>query len=150
MRYIIPFLLIFIVSCREKSQNVPDKNPELENLASLFFEKYRNNSPGEAVDFIFSKNQGVTKDQLLNVKDKLSSFSNLAGAYNGYELITTQYATKSLILMSYLVKHEIQPYRIIFIFYKPKNEWKIYKFKIDDQLDAELEDSGKVYFLQVR
>jgi len=76
-------------------------------------------------------------------------YVSLSG-YEGYELIITQHATKSLILMSYLVKHEILPFRIIFIFYKPNNEWKIYKFKIDDQFDAELEDFGKFFFLQGR
>ena len=30
------------------------------------------------------------------------------------------------------------------MFYKPKDDWLLYRFKYDDQMDIELEDAGKI------
>ena len=148
MKYLSPFIIVLLMSCGPKSPIVVKNDPELQNIISQFFEKYQKYGSTDAVDFIFKTNDDVTKSQLTELEDKLSSLSLLAGRYNGYEQITIQKTSKSLIYYSFLVKHEKQPIRFIFIFYKPKDKWKIYKFKFDDQLHTELEQSGKVYFLQ--
>lgn len=146
MKYIIASFLLVLTSCGNIKPKEKTEDPNLQKLMDTFFEKYKNNS-GEAIDFIFKTNTDIAPDQVKELKEKLSTINLLAGEYHGQEQITSQKATSSLVYFSFLVKHD-KPIRFIFMFYKPKDKWKIYKFKFDEQVDAELEESGKVYFIK--
>lgn len=137
-----------LISCAVKNPDPKNEDPMLKKTLETFFEKYKNDSPNQAVDYLFETNRDVASGQMKDLKDKLSSVSLLAGAYHGYEPITVQKKSSSLIYYSFLVRHERLPFRFIFIFYKPNEKWKILKFKFDDQLDTELEQAGKIYYLQ--
>ena len=146
MKYIVTSLLLLLISCSNTKPQEKTEDPTLQKLMDIFFDKYKTN-PKEAVDFIFGTNTDILPDQVKELKDKLSTINLLAGNFYGQELITSQKASSSLVYFSFLVKHD-KPIRFIFMFYKPKDKWKIYKFKFDDQVDAELEESGKVYFIK--
>ncbi len=146
MKYIIASFLLVLTSCGNIKPKEKAEDPNLQKLMDTFFEKYKTN-PGEAIDFIFKTNTDIAPDQVKELKEKLSTISLLAGEYHGQEQITSQKATSSLVYFSFLVKHD-KPIRFIFMFYKPKDKWEIYKFKFDEQVDAELEESGKVYFIK--
>jgi len=88
------------------------------------------------------------KDGIDNIKTQLTSFLGLVGEYYGYELITEKSVGKSFKLVSYMVKYDRQPMRFTFVFYKPKDKWQVQNFQYDDNLDVELEESGKVYRLK--
>lgn len=148
IKYYFIILIFFLSSCKIKSTQSANEDLEIQKIIAIFFEKYKANNTSEAIDFLFDSNSNINKSQIQNLKDKLSSAGLLAGKFNGYEQITTQKASPSLIYYSFLVKHDIQPIRFNFMFYKPKDKWEIYKFKFDDQVDKELEESGKVYFLK--
>ncbi len=79
-----------------------------------------------------------------NVKSQLLNFTGLVGDYYGYEKITEKSLGESLKLVSYIIKYDRQPIRFTFLFYKPKDVWKIQNFKFDDNLDAEIEESAKI------
>ena len=66
------------------------------------------------------------------------------GDYNGYELITEKGVGSNLKLLSYIVKYDKQPVRFIFIYYKPKDVWKIYTFQFNTNLDDELTSAAGV------
>ncbi|WP_209405780.1 hypothetical protein [Pseudozobellia sp. WGM2] len=51
--------------------------------------------------------------------------------------------------MSYLVKFDRQPIRFTFQFYKPYNQWRTHRFKYDGNVDEEIEESAKVYYLDL-
>ncbi|MGE6218440.1 hypothetical protein ACQKCH_01340 [Nubsella zeaxanthinifaciens] len=146
MKYIIASFLLLLISCGNTRPQEKTEDPNLKKLMDTFFEKYRSN-PDEAIDFIFATNTDIQPGQIKELKEKLSTISVLAGKFYGQEQITSQKATSSLVYFSFLVKHD-KPIRFIFMFYKPKDKWKIYKFKFDDQVDGELEESGKVYFIK--
>jgi hypothetical protein len=112
-----------------------------------FFGKYQD-SPSAAVDYIFSTNKSIPSQQVSELKDKLANGALTIGAYKGYEQIVTKSTSPSFSLVSYLVKHNNQPLRFTFILYKPEDEWKLYSFKFDDSVTAELEESGRIYFIQ--
>ena len=88
------------------------------------------------------------KDGIENVKTQLTSFLGLVGDYYGYEKSTDKSVGESYKLISYMIKYDRQPVRFTFVFYKPKDKWQVQNFQYDDNLDEELEESGKVYRLK--
>jgi len=78
------------------------------------------------------------------LKSKLDSLGLSIGKYEGRELIAQKNAGTSLVIYSYLVKHENQPVRFIFMFYKPKDQWELYRFNYDDAMDLELIEAAKI------
>lgn len=148
LNFIIAYSLLILTSCRSTNSQVKNENPELIKRIDVFFEKYKKNATSDAIDFIFDSTKDVSPEQLKELKEKLSSINLTMGKFNGYEQITIQSTSPSFIYYSYLVKYDIKPVRFIFIFYKPDDQWKLYKFKYDDKIDTELEQSGEIYFLK--
>jgi hypothetical protein len=109
-----------------------------------FFKKYKN-SPDSAVEYLFGTNKYFSNPAgIAQLKAKLDSMHLSLGAFIGKELIVQKTASPSLVLYSYLVKHEVQPVRFTFIFYRPHSDWVFYRFLFDDQMDLELEDGAKI------
>jgi hypothetical protein len=115
------------------------------SIIDSFFKKYKEDGTGPAIDYLFGTNKLFTDTVQIGVlKSKLDALRQTLGDYQGKELIAQKSAAASLVFYSYLVKHEKSPVRFTFMFYKPKNEWVLYRFKYDDAMDAELEDAGKI------
>jgi len=115
------------------------------SIIDAFFKKYKDDGTGPAVDYLFGTNKYFTNTGgISQLKVKLDSLRLTVGAYLGKELIAQRSASPSLYFYSILVKNEIQPLRFTFMFYKPKNDWVLYRFKYDDQMDTELEEAGKI------
>jgi len=109
-----------------------------------FFKKYKTSSDS-AIDYIFGTNKLFTNVSQINLlKSKLDSLQLSLGPFIGRELIAEKSATNSLVIYSYIVKHENQPIRFIFMFYKPHNDWELYRFNYDDGMDVEMLDAVKI------
>ncbi|TWI99406.1 hypothetical protein JN11_02723 [Mucilaginibacter frigoritolerans] len=124
------------------------KAPAVKSATAIidtFFKKYKDDGTSPAIDYLFATNKLFTDSVQIGVlKGKLDALRQSVGTYTGKELIAQKIAAPSLVFYSYLVKHEKSPIRFTFMFYKPKNEWVLYRFKYDDQMDTELEDAGKI------
>jgi hypothetical protein len=113
-------------------------------ILETFFKKYKDSSDA-AIDYLFGTNKYFTNTGGINqLKQKLDSLRITLGAYAGKELIVQKSASPSLILYTYLVKHDIQPVRFTFMFYKPHSDWVLYRFKYDEEMDVELEEGAKI------
>ncbi len=124
------------------------KAPPVRTVTAIidtFFKKYKEGGTSPAIDYLFATNKLFTDTVQIGIlKGKLDALRQSVGDYTGREIIVQKSATPSLVFYSYLVKHEKSPIRFTFMFYKPKNEWVLYRFKYDDQVDAELEEAGKI------
>ena len=110
-----------------------------------FFKKYKDDGTSVAIDYLFGTNKLFANNtQISLLKQKLDSLRQSIGPYISKELIAQKSTSPSLVFYSYLVKHENQPVRFTFMFYKPHNEWVLYRFKYDDQMDSEMEEAGKI------
>jgi hypothetical protein len=109
-----------------------------------FFKTYEKDGTSRAIINIFKTNSLVDSASLKGLIAKIDTTRGLVGMYIGKELIVQRKASNSLVLYSYLVKHEKQPVRFTFMFYKPKNDWVVYRLYFDDQVDNELEESAKI------
>jgi hypothetical protein len=115
-----------------------------QSYIDSFFKKYKTSSDS-AVDYLFGTNKLFTNTAQINLlKSKLDSLQLTVGKYLGHELISQKSASTSLVVYSYLVKNENQPLRFTFIFYKAKNDWALYRFNYDDQMDVELLNAVKI------
>jgi hypothetical protein len=156
------FLLAFIICCsaiyaKAQTATAPAKpaatgaKPQVvvvkgaADIINTFFKKYKDDGTTPAIDYLFGTNKYFTNTAgIAQLKTKLDSLRQGIGTFLGKDLIVQRNASNSLVFYSYLVKHEIQPIRFTFIFYKPQNDWVLYRFKYDDLMDAELEDAGKI------
>ncbi len=137
-------LLVFLSTSTLKAQSTT------EEIAERFFKTYAK-SPLKAIDYAFESNKWMVdrnKDGVENIKTQLNSFLGLVGDYYGYEKITEKSVGESYKLVSYMLRYDRQPIRFTFVFYKPKDKWQVQNFQYDDNLDDELEESGKVYRLK--
>lgn len=122
-----------------------------DDLIKNFFTDYAKN-PAVAIDNLYSTNpwSNRIKDGIENIKKEINGYTlDYVGKYYGYELIAKKQAGESLILYSYMVKYDRQPLRFIFILYKPDNKWTLFSFKIDSQMDDEIEQGAKLYYLDL-
>jgi hypothetical protein len=116
-----------------------------QSYIETFFKKYKT-SPDSAIDYIFGTNQLFARNasQINVLKMKMDSLQFSLGKYTGKELISQRSASPSLVIYSYLAKHENQPIRFTFIFYKASNDWVLYRFNYDDSMDQEMFESVKI------
>jgi len=119
-----------------------------EQLSKKFFEEYSQDT-NQALDNLFSTNKWMNEDQngINKVKFQIREYSNLVGNYLGYDKIGEKSLSESLKIVVYLVKYERQPFRYIFKYYKPKNDWMIYNFSFDENIDDDLEQMMKFDYL---
>ena len=144
----IKILTLLIVTVL--STNILKAQTKIDEITTEFFKTYEK-SPQEAVDYVFGTNKWMmdrNKDGIENVKTQLTSFLGLVGDYYGYEKITEKSVGESYKLESFMMKYDRQPVRFTFVFYKPNDKWQVQNFQYDDNLDDELEESGKVYRLK--
>jgi hypothetical protein len=133
-------LLLFI--CTTEAQ-VQEQNPT--DISKKFFEMYAA-KPLDAIDYLFSdvkKNKQIS-DDITAIKKNLKMTIDQDGVNNGYELITEKNVGANLKLQSYMVKYDKQPVRFIFIYYRPKDVWKIYTFQFNTNMDEELTSAAAV------
>ncbi|MCH7413604.1 hypothetical protein MM213_08920 [Belliella sp. R4-6] len=105
------------------------------------------NSPQDALDFIFSSNKWIEETQTQEVKNKLTELTKLIGSYQENEAIANKSVGQNYLLYTFLVKHDRQPIRFMFIYYKPKDKWQLQKFQYYDNLENELIEASSAYRL---
>jgi hypothetical protein len=124
-------------------------NPE--DLINTFFKEYAK-TPSKAVENIYETNPWSSriKDGIETVKNEVNKYTvDYVGKYYGFELITKKQLSESFILYSYIVKYDRQPMRFIFKLYRPNDKWTLYSFNIDSNLSDEIEQSAKLYYLNL-
>jgi len=133
-------LLLFI--CTTKAQ-VQEQNPT--DISKRFFEIYAA-KPLDAIDYLFADVKKIKQvsDDITAIKKNLKMTIDQGGVNNGYELITEKNVGNNFKLQSYMVKYDKQPVRFIFIYYRPKDAWKIYTFQFNTNMDEELTSAASV------
>lgn len=143
------FLLLCPVLLLVCSQKAKSQEQTPADISKKFFELYAT-KPMDAIDQLFAdvkKNKQVN-DEITAIKKNLKVTIDQDGDYNGYELITEKGVGNTIKLLSYIVKYDKQPVRFVFVFYKPKDAWKIYTFQFNTNLDEELNNAAGVDLLK--
>lgn len=141
--------LLFIVLISISGNLFAQSEPQ--NLLNIFFKAYEKDA-GKAVKELYATNKWTerAKDDIEKIVGIVNGFTeSYMGKYNGYEIITTKKFSESFMLYSYLVKYDRQPIRFIFKFYKPSDKWVLYSFSLDDNLDDEIQEAAKLFYLDL-
>jgi hypothetical protein len=122
-----------------------------QDLIDTFFATYEKDA-GKAVKELYATNKWTEriKDDIDKIVGTVNGFTeSYMGKYYGYEIITNKKFAESFELYSYMVKYDRQPIRFIFKFYKPNDKWVLYSYALDDNLDTEIQEAAKLYYLEL-
>lgn len=110
-----------------------------------FFALFAQDKMDEAVDRIYLTNEYVSAipDQVQKIKDQLGSLKELMGRYYNAAKIDEYMVEGSFVQVTYMVIYERQPLRFEFQFFKAGDDWKIYSFSFDDDIDEEIEAAAR-------
>ena len=142
--FLLVSLAVFVYSGKVNAQ---EQTPA--DISKKFFELYAT-KPMDAIDQLFAdvkKNKQVN-DDITAIKKNLKVTIDQDGQYYGYEPLTEKGVGNTIKLLSYIVKYDKQPVRFVFVFYKPKDAWKIYTFQFNTNLDEELNNAAGVDLLK--
>jgi hypothetical protein len=116
----------------------------IKEITDKFFQLYAKD-PSAALDYGFSTNKWVDTKQedIVNLKKNLKSLVDLCGEYYSYELISEKNAGQHIKLMTYIVHYDREPVRLSFLFYQPKDSWRLYNFSYSENIDADLQPAVK-------
>ena len=142
--FLLLYLAVFVCAGKVNAQV---QTPA--DISKKFFELYAT-KPMDAIDQLFAdvkKNKQVN-DDITAIKKNLKVTIDQDGQYYGYEPLTEKGVGNTIKLLSYIVKYDKQPVRFVFVFYKPKDTWKIYTFQFNTNLDEELNNAAGVDLLK--
>jgi uncharacterized membrane protein YcgQ (UPF0703/DUF1980 family) len=120
--------LLLLSSTTIYSQTTP------EEITDKFFKIYVEKGTDPAVDYLISTNRWLKKDttKIVSIKMQLKKGTAIMGQYYGYELIDKRNYSESLITYDYMMKFDMQPIKITFFYYKPKDIWQIQTFVMEE------------------
>ena len=112
-----------------------------------FFKQLSSANAEEAISGLLSNNDNIITDDssITELKAKLKNIGVYSGKYVDYSLLKEKEIQGNIAMYSFLVRYEKKYYRFIFEFYNNGTSIKIYKFRFDDALDIEIEESLKLY-----
>lgn len=110
-----------------------------------FFELYESGQKEQAVDSIYSTNKWMSQkqDDIHNVKTQLINLGEIVGRYYGKVELGASDIKDRLVHVTYMALFERQPVRLEFVFYRPGEDWIIYSFSFDDNIDDELSEAAR-------
>ena len=99
-----------------------------------FFKDISKNTD-KAIDSLYSSNLAMRQkiQALTLMKSQMSQVSTLYGSYLGYETISEEQLSPSLVRISALAKYELHAVTWEFYFYKPTSKWIISQATFVDQ-----------------
>jgi hypothetical protein len=99
-----------------------------------FFKELPVNSD-KAIDNLYASNPAMQQKAqgLTLMKAQIPQVAALFGSYIGYELISEEKISPSLVRVSVIEKRELHPLTWEFYFYKPKDRWIISQAMFGDQ-----------------
>lgn len=110
---------------------------EVLQQSSSFFSKLIRNQIDSAYDALLKTSPlGNKKEQVSKLKTETQRSLDLYGAMTGYEIVSSELVSSSLIKIRYLALHTRYPMRWMITFYKSQElGWIIINIKFDDNVE---------------
>lgn len=101
----------------------------------------------KALDYIFSTNKYAKESEksINELKRNLSNAINAYGPFIDFELLSKKTAGNSLVLYTFIARHDRTPLTFRIFLYKPKDYWQLQNITFDNKIDEELDEASKLY-----
>lgn len=111
-----------------------------------FFSLLEKGKPSEAIQRIYESNawMNMKTEDIQRVDQQLRNTLEIVGEYCGKDHLAETKMKEKFIHIIYVAYYERQPLRFQFEFYKPKDQWMIYSFAFDGDIDDDIEEITKL------
>jgi hypothetical protein len=92
------------------------------------------NYAGAYETFLAGSRLGAQKEKMSVFISKTQEAFGLYGKMNDYEIFDNYSVGSNVLVLTYLSRHDVQPLRWRFIFYRPDKSWKLINMGFDDVL----------------
>jgi len=112
-------------------------NPPAELAVPIdkFFKGLKAGDYGKSYDtFLAGTRLGTQKDKMSVFVSRTQEAFGIYGKLNDYEIFDNYSVGSNVIVLTYLSRHDVQPLRWRFIFYRPDKTWGLINMGFDDVL----------------
>jgi hypothetical protein len=109
--------------------------PELAAQIDKFFKTLKaGDYPNAYEGFLAGTRLGQQKEKMSLFISKTQEAFGIYGKLNDYEVFDNYSVGSNVVVLTYLTRHDIQPLRWRFIFYRPDKQWGLINMGFDDVL----------------
>ncbi|HVS15469.1 MAG TPA: hypothetical protein VMV46_16210 [Thermoanaerobaculia bacterium] len=121
------------------------QSPGYQAEIDAFFERFAAGERNEAIDKLYGKNPWIPLDGdgVRNIKAQLQGVGEVVGEYVGAVKVGELVVADRLVHVTYMALFERQPLRFEFEYYRARNEWMIFSFEFDGDIDDDLQAEAR-------
>jgi len=115
--------------------NATNPPPELAEPIDKFFKTLKTGDYPTAYEtFLSGTRLGAQKEKMSVFISKTQEAFGIYGKLNDYEIFDNYSVGNNVVVLTYLTRHDLQPLRWRFIFYRPDKQWGLINMGFDDVL----------------
>ena len=115
--------------------NPTNPPPEIAGPIDKFFKGLKAGNYADSYEnFLAGTRLGAQKEKMSVFISKTQEAFGLYGKLNDYEIFDNYSVGSNVVVLTYLSRHDVQPLRWRFIFYRPDKTWTLINMGFDDVL----------------
>ena len=115
--------------------NATNPPPEISGPIDKFFKTLKTGDYANAYEgFLAGTRLGAQKEKMSVFVSKTQEAFGIYGKLNDYEVFDNYSVGSNVLVLTYLSRHDLQPLRWRFIFYRPDKQWTLINMGFDDVL----------------
>lgn len=128
-KYFFILFLSYIGFTGVNAQTTPDE------INDKFFKIYADKAMEKAFEYLALDDKLLSnaKEYLDNSKSTFTALTANAGVYTGFELESKVETVKCIVKYNFIMKYENAPFKLTFVYYKPKDKWKMLEIYFTNQ-----------------
>lgn len=115
--------------------NTTPPPPEIAAMVDKFYKQLKaGDYPGAYENLFANSPMGQQTEKKSIFISKTEGAFGIYGEFNDYELFDNYTVGSNVYILTYLTRHEKQPLRWRFVFYRPDKSWRVINMGLDDVL----------------
>ena len=151
--FLLSYVCLIGISCSDnKSPSIPVvQASSMDKYCTSVIDTFLNQlklKDSNAINNFLPSDGSVSDSAIYALRNSTIRMNQLSGNFLEHKLIKKRFILDDIAAYSYLMKYERKFYRAVFIFYKPIDKPKIYKFDLEEGFEIELQESLKLYMFE--
>lgn len=144
------FSFVLLCGCNDAIGNQETPDPfYAASVQSIegFLKKLQTGDADEALQSLLRQNPNIDiqDSSVIQLRKSFIEINQFSGRLVDAKMITSRVLSGRVAIFSYLASFEKRFYRFLFLYYNNGANVRIYKFKFDDSIDLELEESLRLF-----